>query len=70
MRFTKDGIPVLKGFLTETHLRVWCPYCRAFHYHGKGEGHRAAHCVKDNPLRQTGYYVAVYTKAELKGVKW
>ena len=25
--------------------RVWCRHCRAWHYHGPGDGHREAHCV-------------------------
>jgi hypothetical protein len=24
---------------------IRCPYCRKRHYHGKGEGHRVAHCL-------------------------
>jgi hypothetical protein len=25
--------------------RVWCRYCRHWHYYGPGEGHREAHCT-------------------------
>ncbi len=35
--------------------RVWCRYCRAFHYHGIGAGHRAAHCATTTPYTATGY---------------
>ena len=42
--------PVLKGFIVDQQLVVWCPYCRAFHHHGLDDGsvamnhHRVAHC--------------------------
>jgi len=39
----------------------WCPFCRKWHYHGIGEGHRSAHCPHDTPFKKTGY--------ELKKVK-
>lgn len=25
---------------------VLCPYCKCMHRHGKGDGHRVAHCTK------------------------
>jgi len=41
-------------------VRVWCPYCNAWHYHGAGTlGHRVAHCHNvDSPYLATGYVLA------------
>jgi len=58
----KETIPVL---LAEDHmtsqLKVWCPFCVQFHFHGArgGEGHRVAHCDPDSgsPFRDTGYII-------------
>jgi hypothetical protein len=25
-------------------LKVWCKYCEVWHLHGRGYGHRGAHC--------------------------
>jgi hypothetical protein len=38
--------------------RIWCRYCRGFHYHGPGEGHREAHCHSGTPYDATGYNLA------------
>lgn len=73
----KDNIPTLKGFVCSdprgNQIAVWCPYCHKFHYHGWPEGsdkdkhnHRTPHCIGDNPMKHTGYYIATFTKAELK----
>lgn len=38
------------------NLSTWCQYCRKFHHHGIGEGHRDAHCFEeDSPYIRTGY---------------
>ncbi|RXJ15193.1 hypothetical protein ETJ91_22615 [Bacillus albus] len=38
------------------NLSTWCQYCRKFHHHGIGEGHRDAHCIEeDSPYTRTGY---------------
>jgi hypothetical protein len=35
---------------------AWCPFCTTYHVHGAGEGHRVAHCYRDDsPLREKGY---------------
>jgi hypothetical protein len=43
-------------------LQVFCAYERTWHLHGAvgrnpgdGDGHRAAHCLKDTPYASTGY---------------
>ncbi len=44
---TKDG-----------RWRVWCRFCVRWHYHGKVEGHRVAHCINpDSPYKATGYFL-------------
>jgi len=74
----KKDYPVLKGFYVDSiRIKVWCPFCQEWHYHGaveqftktEGEGHRVAHCRlnEGSPLRETGYYVQVFTRKELKG---
>jgi hypothetical protein len=34
---------------------AWCDRCGRFHYHSAGEGHRTAHCQKDEGYWDTGY---------------
>ena len=62
----KDGIPIIEaepetgsGFLT-----FYCQYCRREHLHGRGDGHRGAHCIyhptgrqTSSPFLETGYYL-------------
>jgi len=56
-----DRIPVLVGHPTlDGRVRVWCTHCRAWHYHGAADGHRAARCHKpDSPYAETGYIIEV-----------
>jgi hypothetical protein len=45
---------------------VWCPWCEKSHYHGEGEGQRAAHCSDHDgrsPLAATGYEMRVVQHA-------
>lgn len=36
--------------------KVFCDYCERFHFHGKGLGHRIAHCCSEkSPYYKTGY---------------
>ena len=50
-------IPILKAEPRhEVYLKVWCHYCKKYHLHGHGEGHRTAHCPDpDSPFYRTGY---------------
>lgn len=41
----------------DSQWRVWCPFCQHYHYHGKLEGHRSAHCREGSPFNETGYYI-------------
>lgn len=37
-------------------LRVWCPWCCRWHYHGVGYGPRRPHCAdRHSPFREHGY---------------
>ena len=51
-------------------MRFWCPFCKEWHYHGKGNGHRGAHCTADDsPFNQTGYELRMMSKKELKDIR-
>lgn len=43
----------------------WCPFCKEWHKHGRGPGHRAAHCYgnPESPFYETGYILKPITKA-------
>ena len=48
--------PTLSAYETAHGRRVWCAYCKRWHYHAAEPGHRAAHChVVTSPYRATGY---------------
>jgi len=54
----KQRFPVLLAYLRKDGhgLKAWCPFCRKWHLHGWGLGHRVAHCdVIESPFRRTGY---------------
>ena len=36
---------------------VTCPLCGMKHWHSLGDGHRAAHCIKNVWGREGGYWV-------------
>ena len=51
-----DGAPTLPAYDTGYQYHLWCQYCGVWHMHGRGNGHRVAHCYKpDSPYKQTGY---------------
>lgn len=40
--------PILETYEYKGEYLAWCPFCETWHYHGIGDGHRAAHCyVRD-----------------------
>lgn len=57
--------PILSAYRTQdgTQLKVWCAFCKSWHFHGvvgpatgAGNGHRAAHCHQpDSPYGLIGY---------------
>lgn len=55
------NVPVLIGIKYNNKygkgLKFWCPFCRNWHHHGEGLGHRVAHCGKDTPFKETGYFL-------------
>ena len=68
MRKLEKEYPVFKCFPREDgiyFLQFWCPYCKKWHRHGMGSGHRVAHCGEETPLRERGYIIEPYTKGEL-----
>jgi hypothetical protein len=62
-QFDENGIPILDAYIRdqqEGFLDVWCKFCGCYHHHGRGEGHRVAHCwTKDSPYKQTGYILRI-----------
>jgi len=37
-------------------LKFYCVFCKRYHLHGEGDGHRAAHCINDkSPFMEDGY---------------
>ena len=56
-----DNIPVINVVHTKNGVKFFCPHCGKNHHHGKGEGHRVAHCGKHSPYNKTGY-ILVYPK--------
>ena len=52
-----------KGGSSLRFLKVWCPFCVRFHYHGdvtepSGIVHLGAHC-RGGPLVETGYFISL-----------
>jgi hypothetical protein len=56
----------------DAQLAVWCPWCRAWHYHGwdpandgRHAEHRSAHCHdEDSPFHKTGYHISVLRRCD------
>jgi len=65
------------GVILRDGMKFWCPYCKTWHTHGRGKGHRVAHCVigrnyKDkeaSPFIETGYIIEMIPKAELGEIR-
>lgn len=73
----EKSIPVLKCYQgSPTQVKAWCPFCVKWHTHGYRDGirsgrigHWVAHCTdKNSPLMETGYYLTMLTKSELKAI--
>ena len=52
---TRPEPPILDARPTASGLEVWCKHCNKWHQHGKGDGHRTAHCPPGSPYYETGY---------------
>lgn len=63
---TVASIPTIHAELHgELQVRFYCPHCRQFHYHGRGDGHRVAHCrATHSPYLKTGYILLTVPAAE------
>lgn len=45
--------------------RFWCEFCRRYHLHGEGGGHRAAHCSNPlSPFLLIGYILRMKQEAQ------
>jgi len=47
--------PVVRGEPFGDLVRICCPWCGEVHVHGRGEGHRIAHCL--GGTRGRGYTI-------------
>jgi hypothetical protein len=66
--------PLLVGFLANDgrQVKVWCPFCKKWHYHGVDAGmfkrkgsHRVEHCHPiDSVFSDTGYFIRIIYKKE------
>lgn len=57
-------------------MKFWCPFCKQWHYHGRGDGLRCAHCCDtldsrcyEKSFNESGYIIKMMSKAELKQIK-
>lgn len=57
-------------------MKFWCPYCKMWHLHGMGNGHRTAHCCDTNgsrsfekPFYEHGYIIKMIPKKELRQIR-
>lgn len=52
--------PTVKAIDTGKHWIVSnCPFCGNIHHHGRGPGHRVAHCVSRNDVHLPGYHLEI-----------
>ena len=50
-------------------MKFWCPFCKTWHLHGRGNGERVSHCVlNDSPLNRS-ITIKMLTDAELKTIR-
>lgn len=47
--------PVVHAKDTGRQFLIECPFCGLTHYHGRGNGHRVAHCVSRVSVNLPGY---------------
>jgi hypothetical protein len=66
-----DGMnpPTLWARVNESgFLRVYCPYCRHEHYHGRVAGHLQAHCTR-GPWKYGAYVIEIKPGASAADVQ-
>lgn len=64
-----EEIPVVFGKLRSDFkggIRFLCPYCKKYHLHGRGEGHRVEHCDRITPFSKKGYYLRLLPSERAK----
>lgn len=51
-------------------FQFFCPWCKRWHLHGIGEGHRGEHCSvnSDSPFLEMGYVLKRLSKVELRNL--
>lgn len=70
-----DEYPYLLILPRDDNAYVWCAYCKKFHIHGLGGGHRGAHCSVYSPhkckssFERTGYFLYMPSKKVLKEIR-
>jgi len=52
-----SDMPVLLALRCNEGWKVWCPFCRVWHFHSEGDGVRVAHCFDGSPWADKKYYV-------------
>lgn len=57
--FDKIDKPVIHAIKEKNNLKFWCKFCNTIHYHSQEEGPRVAHCFKDTPYSETGYFLKI-----------
>jgi len=60
--------PTLKGFTDNNkNISIYCPECKTWHQHGKGNGNRTPHCYykKSRYYNEKDYLIKEYTKTDL-----
>jgi len=69
-RWNKKARPLLAGTKYGNIIKVWCPYCKTHHMHGwendasdSDASPRVAHCDRDSPFYDSGYYITIEPKA-------
>ena len=51
-------------------MKFWCPFCKKWHLHGRGNGGRTPDCtLPDSPFRLLGYDIKMASKKELKEIR-
>jgi hypothetical protein len=58
-------VPVIAATVLGHQQSFYCEHCGAQHVHGRGNGHRVAHCSNpDSPFKRTGYVLRGFVPHE------
>jgi hypothetical protein len=61
-------LPIVRCFDDGHNYRFWCQFCHRWHYHGRMDGTRVPHCMKEYGEAYE-YVLKRYTKTELKWIR-